>query len=83
VKWNPVARWLTDGNIWTTSGVSAGIDGLFAWMGVVYGIVTATEIANFMEYERHLNSTDDPFAVLYGLTNKKTSTNSSKASYWI
>lgn len=24
VDWQPVARWVQDGNIWTTSGVSAG-----------------------------------------------------------
>ena len=77
VKWNPVARWVIDGNIWTTSGVSAGIDGLLAWIEAVYGHATATQITNFMEYERHLNSNDDPFADLYGLTNEKISTNPS------
>jgi putative intracellular protease/amidase len=33
VDWVPVARWVTDGNIWTTSGVTAGMDGTLAFVG--------------------------------------------------
>jgi putative intracellular protease/amidase len=33
VNWVPVARWVVDGNIWTTSGVAAGIDGALAFIG--------------------------------------------------
>jgi transcriptional regulator GlxA family with amidase domain len=33
VNWVPVARWVTDGNIWTSSGVAASIDGMFAFVG--------------------------------------------------
>jgi transcriptional regulator GlxA family with amidase domain len=33
VNWVPVARWVTDGNIWTTSGVAAGLDGTWAFVG--------------------------------------------------
>jgi putative intracellular protease/amidase len=33
VDWVPVARWVVDGNIWTTSGVAAGLDGAFAFIG--------------------------------------------------
>lgn len=73
---------MTDGNIWTTSGVSAGIDGVLAWIELVYGNATATQVANFMEYERHLNSTEDPFAVLYGLTDESNSTNPSPRREW-
>jgi transcriptional regulator GlxA family with amidase domain len=32
VNWVPVARWVTDGNIWTASGVSAGIDATAAFI---------------------------------------------------
>ncbi|KAF9256051.1 class I glutamine amidotransferase-like protein [Marasmius fiardii PR-910] len=66
-NWISHARWVADGNIWSTSGVSAGIDGTFAWMEEVYGNDTATEVANSMEYIRHLNASYDPFADLYGL----------------
>ena len=67
VKWITHARWVADGNIWTSSGVSAGIDLLFAWMEAIYGKDTATGVANTLEYERHLNSSWDPFADLNNL----------------
>ena len=66
-NWIAHARWVEDGNVWTSSGVAAGMDATFAWMEKVYGNETATEIANGMEYLRVLNSTYDPFADLYGL----------------
>ncbi|KAK7049309.1 hypothetical protein VNI00_005910 [Paramarasmius palmivorus] len=66
-NWITHARWVTDGNIWTTSGVSAGIDGTLAWMAEVFGEDVATNVANGMEYERHTNASWDPFAELYGL----------------
>lgn len=59
----------------TSSGVSAGIDVTIAFIEAVYGNATATSIANGMEYVRHLNSTEDPFAALYGLTDANNSTN--------
>lgn len=67
VKWITHARWVVDGNVWTSSGVSAGIDLIFAWIEAVYGSETATEVANILEYERHTDSRWDPFADLYGL----------------
>ena len=66
VNWVAVARWVVDGNIWTSSGISADIDLTIAFLEAIYGNETATTIANTMEYERHTNSTDDPFAALYG-----------------
>ena len=68
VNWIAHARWVTDGNIWTSSGVSAGMDVILAWIESIYGNATATDIANGMEYERHLNASWDPFADLYNLT---------------
>lgn len=68
VHWISHARWVVDGNIWTSSGVSAGIDALFGWIAAVYGEPTAAGVANGMEYERHLNASWDPFADLYNLT---------------
>ncbi|KAH7355088.1 class I glutamine amidotransferase-like protein [Rhexocercosporidium sp. MPI-PUGE-AT-0058] len=75
VKWVAEARWVQDGNIWTSSGVSAGIDVTIAWIASVFGEAKAVDVANGMEYHRQTNSTDDPFAGLYGLTNAKNSTN--------
>ena len=67
VNWVSHARWVTDGNIWTTSGVSAGMDGMWAFISAVYGNDTAQRLSVFSEYTRELNSSFDPFADYYGL----------------
>jgi putative intracellular protease/amidase len=43
VNWVPVARWVVDGNIWTTSGVAAGIDGAFAYVGTCFSLPSQTD----------------------------------------
>ncbi|KAH8594537.1 class I glutamine amidotransferase-like protein [Bisporella sp. PMI_857] len=68
VNWVAVARWVEDGNIITTSGVSAGIDGTFGWIRKVYGEEVAEVVSQWMEYTRATDWRDDPFAGLYGLT---------------
>ncbi|KAF4629356.1 hypothetical protein G7Y89_g8795 [Cudoniella acicularis] len=68
VKWVPKARWVVDGNIWTSSGVSAGIDLTIAFIASVWGNATATSIANGMEYVAITDSHNDPFSGLYNLT---------------
>ncbi|KAJ5391230.1 class I glutamine amidotransferase-like protein [Penicillium cosmopolitanum] len=67
VKWVARARWVTDGNIWTSSGVSAGIDVTLAWIEELFGKDKAKVIADGNEYTRHEDPDFDPFAELYGL----------------
>ncbi|KAL4861718.1 hypothetical protein BDV12DRAFT_203722 [Aspergillus spectabilis] len=67
VKWVAKARWVVDGNIWTSSGVSAGIDVILAWIGEFYGEAVARGIGVGIEYTRHEDAGDDPFAGLHGL----------------
>ncbi|KAJ4474930.1 class I glutamine amidotransferase-like protein [Lentinula aciculospora] len=67
VNWVAHARWVVDGNIWTSSGVSAGMDATLAFVGEVYGEEKAKEIAIVMEYERHEDPSWDPFADIYNL----------------
>lgn len=67
VEWVPRARWVVDGNMYTSSGVSAGIDATFALIEAVYGAEIAKSIADRMEYERHTDSAWDPFAELNNL----------------
>ncbi|KAJ3735072.1 class I glutamine amidotransferase-like protein [Lentinula guzmanii] len=67
VNWVPHARWVVDGNIWTSSGVTAGIDSALAYVQEVYGEEHAKRIANEMEYERHEDPSWDPFAGVYNL----------------
>ncbi|KAI3394949.1 hypothetical protein diail_2056 [Diaporthe ilicicola] len=67
VDWVHRARWVNDGNVWTSSGISAGIDVMFAWIADVYGADVAKDIADRMEYTRVTDPDHDPFADLYGL----------------
>ncbi|KAH7304068.1 class I glutamine amidotransferase-like protein [Stachybotrys elegans] len=67
VDWVLKARWVTDGNLWTSSGISAGIDMMYSFVGEVYGEDMAKELAIQSEYIRNLDSTDDPFADLVEL----------------
>ncbi len=63
--WVAMARWVVDGtlkSIWTTSGVSAGTDGMIAWIENVYGKGPANDVVHQMEYFRQRRSDYDPFA---------------------
>jgi hypothetical protein len=56
------------GNIWTTSGVAAGMDGMLAFIAHLYGDEFATNEANSVEYDWHKNATWDPFAAIWNVT---------------
>lgn len=58
---------MQDGNIWSSSGVSAGIDAILGLISHVYGEAVAKGIADGMEYTRHLSASYDPFSELYNL----------------
>ncbi|BCS28730.1 DJ-1/PfpI family protein [Aspergillus puulaauensis] len=64
VDWVRNARWVVDGNVWTSSGVSAGIDVTLALTREVYGSEVAVEVARFIEYvwDGGDDGTRDPFA---------------------
>ena len=66
VNWIAKARWVVDGNLWTSSGVSAGTDMTLAWIEHMYGTNKSEEIRIGMEWNA-MNQTDDPFADIYGL----------------
>lgn len=63
VRWVRRARWVRGSEkVWTSAGVSAGIDLVFAWVAEVYGEHVAAHTARQMEYRRVLDSEDDPFS---------------------
>ncbi|KAI1779302.1 class I glutamine amidotransferase-like protein [Hypoxylon cercidicola] len=62
VRWAPRARWVADGNIWTSSGISAGIDMMYAFVGDQFGEDVARELADAAEYVRNTDPGVDPFA---------------------
>ncbi|KAI0164057.1 class I glutamine amidotransferase-like protein [Xylariaceae sp. FL1272] len=62
VQWVRKARWVVDGNIWTSSGISAGTDMMYAFIADQYGDKTAEELAHMAEYNRNTDPDDDQFA---------------------
>ncbi|KAI5776662.1 class I glutamine amidotransferase-like protein [Geopyxis carbonaria] len=66
--WVSKARWVEDGNVWTTSGLTAGIDGTYAWVASIWGEEVAAGLAAGQEYERTTDWQDDPWGVYYNLT---------------
>ncbi|CUA74817.1 hypothetical protein RSOLAG22IIIB_11514 [Rhizoctonia solani] len=66
INWIAKARWVVDGNIWTSSGVSAGGDMAHAWMKDVVGDNFTTVTRNIVEW-RAAEQGDDPFAEAWGL----------------
>ena len=75
VKWVGKARWVVDETpgvtpVWSSSGVSAGIDVTFAFIKMLYGEEIAKATANVMEYDRHVDDKWDPFAEVWGITDE-------------
>jgi transcriptional regulator GlxA family with amidase domain len=68
VKWVPQARWVDDGNIVTSSGVSAGIDMTLHVVERLFGLPAAERMADEIEHEWHRDPAWDPFAKINGLT---------------
>ncbi|TBU24488.1 class I glutamine amidotransferase-like protein [Dichomitus squalens] len=67
VKWVPTARYVVDGNCWTSGGVSAGIDVTLGWISKLYGEERARTVANIMEYEWRHDPNWDTFAYVFGV----------------
>lgn len=63
VNWQKKARWAVDGNIYTSSGVSAGMDMVLGFVGDLHGNERAREIARYIEYCWNEHMDDDPFAL--------------------
>ncbi len=63
VDWQRRARWVRDGNIYTSSGVSAGMDMALAVLGDCLGPEAAEQAAQWAEYTRNPDPENDPFAV--------------------
>lgn len=61
VEWVEKARWVEDGKMVTSSGVSAGIDMALAVIARLYGRDRAEQIAAYTEYEWHQDASWDPF----------------------
>jgi transcriptional regulator GlxA family with amidase domain len=67
VEWVPQARWVQDGNRWTSSGVAAGMDMALALVAYLHGDRLAGSVADGIELEWHRDPAWDPFATKNGL----------------
>ena len=63
VDWAESARWVEDGKVFTSSGVSAGTDMSLALVGKIYGLERARTLAKQLEYQWHEDKDRDPFAI--------------------
>ena len=63
--WVGHARWVVSKNIWTTSGVSAGTDGMIAWLAHVFPEKIVQHVVDAMEYNREKDAWNDPFSKVY------------------
>lgn len=63
VRWERKARWVVDGNIYTSSGVTAGIDMALGFVADRLGKDAAASIAHGIEHVWTGSPEDDPFAL--------------------
>ncbi|MCD0244708.1 DJ-1/PfpI family protein [Xanthomonas melonis] len=66
VQWVKQARWVEDGHIFTSSGVSAGTDMALALIAKIFGRDAASQVAGIAEYVWNEDSTNDPFVAAIG-----------------
>ncbi|CAK4077002.1 unnamed protein product [Aphanomyces euteiches] len=64
IEWVPHARWVQDGRIWTSSGVTAGMDMAYAFAVHLYGADRLKTALEVIEYTPALDASDDPFSYL-------------------
>ncbi|KAH9926587.1 class I glutamine amidotransferase-like protein [Epithele typhae] len=65
VGWDKKPRWVIDGNVVTSGGVSAGLDMALGWVAHVWDEGLAREIANVVEYEWRNDPNFDVFAYVW------------------
>ena len=70
VSWVMGEKWVVDGNIWTASNTSVGMDAALALIAEVYGTEQAKAIMNYMEYDGETSPMDD---LLLGALNTTSS----------
>lgn len=63
VQWITSARWVEDGKMITSSGVSAGTDMSLGLIARYHGKEHARHLAKSLEYIWHEDANDDPFAI--------------------
>jgi len=70
VEWVREARWVDDGDMVSSSGVSAGMDMALHLIRRLVGNEASDQIAEATEYEWHRDASWDPFAARAGLLDR-------------
>ncbi len=65
VNWIRKARWVHDGNIYTSSGVSAGMDMALGFVSDIIGYEEAKRCSREIEYDWKEDADWDPFSEIY------------------
>lgn len=68
IEWVPTARWTEDGNIWTSSGISAGIDMTYAFFRKFLSPAVVDRVINSLEYTPHVDEHWDPYSVVHNVS---------------
>ena len=68
VQWQKQARWVEDGKVFSSSGVSAGIDMALAVIAKLVSQQAAEDAATFAEYTWQRDANCDPFASVVGVS---------------
>ena len=68
VQWQQQARWVEDGKVFSSSGVSAGIDMALAVIAKLVSEQAGEDAANFAEYTWQRDADCDPFASVVGVS---------------
>lgn len=64
VRWDKAARWTVDGNYYTSSGVSAGMDMSLGFLSDMHGVDFARKVAFEIEYAWVEDKENDAFQAL-------------------
>ncbi|QPC79599.1 hypothetical protein HYE68_010351 [Fusarium pseudograminearum] len=67
VNWVSPARYVIDGKIWSSSGVTSGLDLIFAFIATFWGKEQSERLAAIAEHVPR-EATDDPFSKHYNIT---------------
>ncbi|GKU00453.1 dj-1 family protein [Fusarium langsethiae] len=67
VNWVSPARYVIDGKLWSSSGVTSGLDLIFAFITTFWGKEQSERLAGMAEHVPR-DATDDPFAKHYNIT---------------
>ncbi|KAF4975604.1 hypothetical protein FZEAL_7634 [Fusarium zealandicum] len=67
VNWVSPARFVIDGKVWSSSGVTSALDLVFAFIETYWGSEQSQRIAGIIEHVPRI-ATDDPFSAKFNIT---------------